>query len=207
MKPLMRGQIHRIAFVFACAACALLVSQSHGSRELISNIIYSLSLIGLYGVSALYHTPLWGHRAYRLIRRIDYAAIFILIAGSATPICLFGIKGKLGIELVSLIWFVAIIGMLVAVFWSHAPKWVRAILYITAGWFIIPFFPEIKASLRTVDLWLLVMGGITYTVGALIYACKRPNPYPHIFGYHEIFHLLVVIASAMHFSIIYSLTT
>jgi hemolysin III len=207
MKPLLRGHIHQAAFVIACGACALLISQSHGSRELTANIIYSLSLIGLYGVSALYHTPLWGHRAYRLMRRIDYAAIFILIAGSATPICLFGVRGKLGIELTSLIWMVAMAGMLIAVFWLHAPKWVRAVLYITAGWFVIPYFPQIKSSLGETDLWLLVMGGIIYTVGALIYACKRPDPIPHIFGYHEIFHVLVVIASAMHFSVIYSLTT
>lgn len=203
----MRGYIHQAAFVIACGACGLLIAQSHGSRELISNLIYSLSLMGLYGVSALYHTPVWSHRAYRLMRRIDHAAIFILIAGSATPICLFGIKGQLGIELITLIWFVAIVGLLIAVFWSHAPKWVRAVLYITAGWFVIPYFPEIKASLGITDLWLLVIGGVTYTVGALVYACKRPDPIPHIFGYHEIFHILVVIASALHFTIIYNLTT
>lgn len=207
MKPLMRGYIHQAAFVVAVGACALLITQSHGYAEFISNLIYSLSLIGLYGVSALYHVPMWGHRAYKVIRRIDHAAIFILIAGSATPICLFGIKGKLGIELITIIWTTVIVGMLITVLWSHAPKGVRSIIYITVGWFIVPYFSEIKSSLGAMNISLLVAGGVTYTIGALVYAWKRPDPIPHIFGYHEIFHILVVIASALHFSVIYHLTT
>lgn len=202
----MRGYIHQAAFIIALGACSLLILHSHDSRELASNIIYSLSLVGLYGVSALYHIPLWNRRAYALMRRVDHAAIFALIAGSATPICLLGIKGQLGEELMAIIWIIAGIGMLIAIFWSHAPKWVRAFLYVSAGWLAIPYLPEIESSLGTTNLWLLLAGGVTYTVGAIIYACKRPDPVPHIFGYHEIFHLLVVIASAFHFSIIYSLS-
>lgn len=206
MKPLLRGYIHQFGLIIALGACYLLLSRSHGSREWVPNIIYSISLIGLYGISALYHTPLWGHRAYALMRCIDHAAIFGLIAGSATPLCLLGIQGQLGVELAILIWAVAIVGMLIAVYWSQGPKWVRAILYISAGWLAILYLPELQASLGMTNFVLLLAGGVTYTVGAIVYALKRPDPIPHIFGYHEIFHLLVVIASALHFSIIYSLT-
>lgn len=207
MKPLLRGYIHQAGFVIALGACGLLITQSHGARALAANMVYSFSLMGLYGVSALYHTPLWGHRAYALMRCIDHAAIFCLIAGSATPICLLGIKGELGFELISLIWGVAILGMLITVFWSRGPKWVRALLYVSAGWLAFPYLPQIESSLGATNLWLLLAGGITYTLGAIVYACKRPDPIPHIFGYHEVFHLMVIIASGFHFVIIYNLTT
>lgn len=206
MKPLLRGYIHQFGFIIALIACGFLLYQSHGPRVLASNIVYSVTLVGLFGISALYHTPLWGRRAYALMRSIDHAAIFALIAGSATPICLLGIKGQLGLKLVTLIWIVAIVGMLIAIVWSRGPKWTRAILYVSAGWLAVPYLPDIKANLGIFNLWLLLAGGITYTLGALVYACKRPDPIPHIFGYHELFHLLVVIASAFHFIIIYNLT-
>ncbi|HSW93215.1 MAG TPA: hemolysin III family protein [Gammaproteobacteria bacterium] len=202
----MRGYIHQAAFVVALGACSLLVSQSHDTRELVSNVVYSLSLVGLYGVSALYHTPMWSRQTYVMIRRIDHAAIFALMAGSATPICLLGIKGEAGQELIIIIWIIAFLGMMTSVFWSHSPKWVRAVLYITAGWLAVPYLPEIKSSLGMTNLELLLAGGLTYTVGAIIYACKRPDPIPHIFGYHEIFHVLVVVASAFHFGMIYNLS-
>ncbi len=206
MKPLLRGHIHQAALIIALGACGLLIARSEDSLQLVSNLIYSLSLVGLYGVSTLYHTPMWGRRTYALIRCIDHSAIFTLIAGSATPICLIGIQGQLGVDLLILIWAVAIFGILIAIFWSRSPKWVRAVLYITAGWLAVPYLPEIKSALGMTNVWLLLAGGITYTIGAIVYACKRPDPIPHIFGYHEIFHLLVVIASAFHFSIIYGLT-
>lgn len=206
MKPLLRGYVHQFAFILAFAACSLLISDSHGIRALSANIVYSITLVGLFGVSALYHTPLWGHRAYALMRCIDHAAIFGLIAGSATPICLLGIKGQLGLELITLIWIVAIIGMLIALVWGKGPKWVRAALYVSAGWLAVPYLLEMKATLGIINFWLLLAGGVTYTLGALVYACKRPDPIPHIFGYHELFHVLVVIASAFHFIIIYRLT-
>lgn len=207
MKPLLRGYIHQIAFFIALVACAVLIYHSHGTRAVTANIIYSLSLSGLYCVSALYHCPMWSRRTYLLMRRLDHAAIFVLIAGSATPICMLGLKDKLGNQLLYTIWVIAIIGMIITIFWSHGPKWIRALLYVSAGWFAFPYLPQIKASLGTTDMWLLVGGGIVYTLGAMVYGLKRPNPFPRVFGYHEIFHIFVVIASAFHFSVIYRLTT
>jgi hemolysin III len=207
MRPLIRGHIHLAAFFVAIGAVILLITKSHGTRALTATIIYSLSLILLYGVSALYHCHLWSRPKYLLIRRIDHAAIFALIAGSATPICLLGLKNGSGLKLFSILWVLAIIGMLIAIFWTHAPKWVRAILYVTIGWAALPYLAEIESAIGLKEMWLLMLGGIVYTIGAVIYACKRPDPFPSVFGYHELFHTMVVIASALQFSVIYSLAT
>jgi len=207
MKPLIRGYIHQVAFFIALGACVMLIAQSQGTRALISNIIYSLTLIGMFGVSALYHRPMWSRRNYLLMRSIDHASIYAYIAGSATPICLLGLNEVLGWRLLFIIWTIATIGMFFAIFWTQGPKWIRACLYIAVGWFAIPYLSEIRSSLGAADTDLLLIGGIIYTVGALVYAIKRPNPFPRVFGYHEIFHILVVIASVLYFKVIYFLTT
>jgi len=207
MKPLIRGYILQAAFFIALGACALLIVKSHGAHALTANIIYSLTLTGMYGVSALYHCPIWSRRNYLLMRSIDHAAIFALIAGTATPICLLGLNNEPGRRLLFLLWGVAAIGMLLAIFWTQGPKWVRAFLYVAIGWLAVPYLPEIQSSLGPANTHLLLVGGVIYTVGALIYAIKHPDPFPLVFGYHEIFHILVVIASAFYFRVIYGLTT
>jgi hemolysin III len=206
MKPLTRGYIHQAAFFIALGACSLLIAQSHGARALSSNIIYSLTLTGMFGVSALYHCPMWNRRNYLLMRSIDHAAIFAFVAGSATPICLLGLNNELGWRLLSILWIIAAIGMFSAIFWTQGPKWIRAFLYISIGWLAVPYLSEMRSSFGIANTQLLLIGGIIYTVGALVYAVKRPDPFPRIFGYHEIFHILVVIASAFYFRVIYSLT-
>lgn len=207
MKPLMRGYIHQVAFFIALLACARLISHSHSNLALVSNIIYSLSLTGLYGISALYHCPFWrNHHTYVLMGKIDHAAIFILIAGTGTPVCLLGLAGKSGWMLFGIIWCIALIGILMAFSGLHRLKFIRAILYVAAGWMVFPFIPEIKSSLGTMNLWYLISGGIIYTLGALVYALKKPDLFPRVFGYHEVFHVLVVIASILHFIVIYHLT-
>lgn len=180
---------------------------SNGSRALYASLIYSGSLIVQYGVSAFYHTRTWSREKYLILRRIDHAAIFILIAGSATPICLLKLKSTTGLQLLFIFWLVALIGMLITTKWTHAPKWTRALLYLFMGWIGVFYFPEIKASLNIIDIRLLILGGVTYTVGALIYAFKWPDPFPTIFGYHEIFHILVVFGSGFHFALNYNIAT
>lgn len=206
MKPLTRGYIHQGAFYIALVACALLIIKSQDQNALISNTIYSFTLVGMYGISSFYHCPMWNRRQYLLIRSIDHAAIFALIAGTATPICLLGLKNQAGLKLLFILWGFAAIGMVLAVFWSQGPKWVRSLLYVTMGWLCIPFFSDIKSAIGLADMQLLLIGGLIYTLGALVYAFKRPNPFPKYFGYHEIFHLLIVIASIFHFIVIYRLT-
>lgn len=203
----MRGYIHQVAFLVALGACALLISKSHNNRALFANVVYSFTLVGLFCTSALYHSPMWSHHAYAFMRRIDHAAIFALIAGTATPICLLALNHQYGGDLLFLIWAVAILGMLITIFWSHSSKWIRAILYLTTGWIAVPYFAEIKIALGAENMSLLLTGGIIYTVGALVYAFKRPNLFPRVFGYHEVFHTLVVIASGFHYFVIYRLVT
>ncbi|MCE0724333.1 MULTISPECIES: PAQR family membrane homeostasis protein TrhA [Legionella] len=207
MKPLARGYIHLAAFFIALCACTILVLYSKGDYAIVASIIYSVSLIGQYGVSALYHTRMWTRQKYLLLRRIDHAAIFILIAGSATPICLLKLKNASGLQLLSVFWLVALIGLLTTTIWTHVPKWVRALLYVTTGWIGILYFPEIKSSLDTTNIQFLVIGGVTYTLGALIYAFKWPDPFPKVFGYHEVFHVLVVLGSGFHFCLNYNIAT
>jgi hemolysin III len=207
MKPLARGYIHLAAFFITICACTILVLYSNGACAIFASIIYSVSLIGQYGVSALYHTRMWSRQKYLLLRRIDHAAIFILIAGTATPICLLKLKNTSGLQLLSIFWLVAIIGMLMTTTWTHVPKWARSLLYLTRGWIGILYFPEIKSSLDTTNIQLLVIGGVTYTLGALIYAFKWPDPFPRVFGYHEVFHVLVVLGSGFHFYLNYNIAT
>lgn len=206
MKPLIRGYIHQIAFFIALGACALLLAKSNHADAFIANIIYSITLCGMYGISALYHRPIWSRGHYLLIRSFDHGAIFTLIAGTATPICFLGLKSQSGLHFLIFLWGIAIIGVTSAIFWTRGPKWSRACLYLLMGWLAIVYFSEIKAAIGTANMQLLLLGGILYTLGALIYAFKWPNPFPKIFGYHEIFHLLVVIASTFHFIVIYRLT-
>jgi len=202
----MRGYIHLITFFFALGACFTLITENHQTRIFSSIIIYSLCLTGLYGVSSIYHCIHWSRPNYLLMKRIDHAFIFALIAGTATPICLLGLKETLGRPLLLVIWLFATLGMLVTVFWPHSPKWFRACIYLALGWLAVPFLTDIEASLGTINLRLLLGGGIVYTLGAMVYAFKKPDPFPRYFGYHEIFHLFVVIASGLHFAVIYRLS-
>lgn len=206
MKPIIRGYIPLTALFIAFGASIILISQSN-KDSLLCSVIYSLTLTGLFAVSALYHCPLWNTKTYVLMRNIDHAAIFALIAGTATPITLLGIKGQAGLQLFIILWVIAAVGMVTAIFWTHSPKWARALLYLATGWLAMAYFPDLKTSLGIMNLQLLLIGGILYTVGALIYAFKWPNPFPQVFGYHEIFHTCVVIASGFHYKVIYSLVT
>ncbi len=205
IKPLIRGHVHQAAFFFALIGSGLLIYKSHESTALFANIVYSISLCGMYGISALYHCPLWSRKSYLFMRRIDYAAIFALIAGTATPICLVGIKGELGLQLITVLWVIAMVGMVITVFWAHGSKWMRSLLYIAMGWLAIPYISDIQAALGMKNVELLIAGGVIYTLGAMIYSFKYPNPYPRVFGYHEIFHVMIVVASIFHFRVIYGL--
>ncbi|MGZ3789819.1 MAG: PAQR family membrane homeostasis protein TrhA [Bacteriovorax sp.] len=201
-KPLLRGHSHQAAFFFALGACYMLLLNAHGTREVVAAIIYSLSLVGLFGVSALYHRPNWNPSQRMWMRRMDHSAIYVLIAGTSTPICLLALSPVAGIKLLQLVWCAALFGIVQSLFWVKAPKWISSILYVTVGLLIVPYLPEIKAALAMDDVLLILAGGIVYIVGAIIYALKRPDPNPKIFGYHEIFHLLVIAGASFHFWVI-----
>jgi hemolysin III len=203
-KPLWRGQFHQAAFFFSLGACALLILRSQNIISFIATLVYSLSLCGLFGISALYHRVQWSAKNRVWLRRLDHAAIFILIAGTATPICLLALPIE-GAKVLTMIWLAAGLGVLQSLFWVTAPKWLAAILYVVVGWLAVPYLPEFHTALGSAKVFMLLLGGVLYTLGALVYAFKYPNPWPKYFGYHEIFHLLVIGAAFFHFVVVYQL--
>ena len=205
IKPLLRGHSHQAAFFTAIGACSVLFLNAQGDKTILATLIYSFGLIALFGVSALYHRPTWQPDQRMWMRRLDHATIYIMIAGSSTPICLLALSPIVGTKLLQLVWFAAFFGIIQSLFWVNAPKWLSAVMYVTVGCLVIPYLPELRAALSLQDIWLLLSGGVVYTIGAIIYALRKPDPFPEIFGYHEIFHLLVIAGAAMHFLVIQKL--
>lgn len=198
-KPRLRGVSHHAAFFASLGAGPMLVAAAANLQAAIAAFVYALTLAAMFGVSALYHRPTWSDRARQFMRRLDHSAIFLVIAGSYTPICLVALKDGVGPLLLGFIWLGAVLGVARAVFWSHAPKALAALFYVLLGCVVLPFLPQTAVALSPLSNGLLVAGGLLYIVGAVIYATRRPDPVPSIFGYHEVFHALVVLASICHF--------
>lgn len=201
-KPFLRGRFHEAAAFLSLGACLMLLDLCDTSSQFLATTVYSLSLVGLFSCSAIYHRIQWQEKARAIMRRLDHAAIFMLIAGTMTPLFLMTLPSDSGPKAIALIWIVAIVGIGQAVFWIAAPKWLAAVLYVGAGWLGFPYLSQMSAVIGTRGVVLVLTGGILYTIGALIYALKRPNPWPKVFGYHEIFHVLVAIAALCHFILI-----
>ena len=197
-KPLLRGVSHEIAAGLALAAWVGLAFLASPGTARIAAHVYGASLFGLFLVSALYHRPTWPPRARLVMRRLDHSAIFFLIAGTYTPFCLL-LPAPAGERLLVIVWSGAAIGVLRSVLWVHAPKPLAAAVYVLLGWVVVPVLPSLYAALGAGALALLVAGGAAYTLGAVVYATRRPDPFPRVFGYHEVFHALVVAAAACHF--------
>lgn len=198
-KPVLRGVSHQVAFVMALGAGAFLVTHAASLPAQGAAGVYALCMAAMFGISALYHRRTWGETGRRRMRRLDHAAIFLMIAGSYTPIAALALPPSSGSPLLGVMWALTVAAVLQKLFWAHAPKPVSVALYLLLGWVGLPFLPQIAAVMGPVALGLIVAGGVCYSVGALIYALRRPDPFPRIFGYHEVFHALVIVASALHF--------
>jgi hemolysin III len=198
-KPRLRGWSHLVAFVVALVAGSVLVAGAPSLRNSLIALVYVLSLATLYGVSALYHVPTWQPRARALLKRVDHSAIFLLIAGTYTPFCLLGLDEEQGVLLLTIVWGGALAGIGQKVLWPRTPRWVSALPYVVLGWVGFASLPYAQPHMADAGVVLLVAGGVAYTVGAIAYAMKRPNPVPGVFGYHEVFHAFVIVASALHF--------
>lgn len=208
VKPLLRGYLHQEAFFIALGACALLLVKvliTGNSREILATSIYSTGLLLLFGTSAIYHRPYWTPNSRAILKRLDHAAIFILIASTFTPICLLALVEGAGARLLTIIWIAAALGILQAFFWVSAPKFVKAIFYIFMGWLALPYLEDLRLVLGPVSVGLIVAGGVVYSVGAVFYVLKRPNLFPGVFGYHELFHFMTIIGAGLHFAVIYKL--
>ena len=205
VRPFLRGRFHEAAFFYSLGASTLLVANAQGFKASMAALIYAICLAGLFGISSLYHRITWKEKSYALLRRLDHAMIFIFIAGTVTPICLLGLPEATSKMLLMLFWGAATLGVLKELFWLKGPKWVSTFLYVGMGWLAGPYVNEFIAALGLGSTILIIAGGVIYTAGAIIYAVKWPDPYPRVFGYHEIFHLLVMVASVFHFMVIYRL--
>lgn len=180
----------------------MLLNSAHGIKTILAALVYSISLVALFGISALYHRPNWKPNQRMWMKRIDHAAIYLLIAGTSTPVFLLTLLPDTAIRLLYFVWGAAIFGLFQSLFWVTAPKWISSIIYVVVGCFAVPYIPELNRGMPLLDLVLIITGGAVYIFGALIYALKRPNPSPQYFGYHEIFHVLVIIGAALHFLVI-----
>ncbi len=198
-KPLLRGVSHQIAFFVAVVASALLVRSAHTHRGAIASGIFGASLAVLLGTSALYHRIDWQPAARARMRRLDHAAIFLLIAGGYTPLLwLVPVAGG-GHGALLAVWLGALVGIAKSVFWIGSPKWVTPVISLAVGWMLLGPVLARTPSLSALSVACIVMSGALYSAGAIVYALKRPDPFPRVFGYHEVFHALVILASVALF--------
>jgi hemolysin III len=203
IKPRLRGVIHEYAFFVALVAGAALLVSAPSGKARVAAAIYVLGLAGLLGTSALYHRVTWQRpNVRRWLRRLDHSMIFLLIAGTYTPFALIVLSQPLGAVVLVVIWAGAAGGIVLSLLWPDAPRPVSAAIYISLGWVAIIAMPQMLEKLGVLGVALIVAGGLLYSAGAVIYARKRPDPAPTVFGYHEIFHVLVVAAAALHFAVI-----
>jgi hemolysin III len=199
-KPSLRGVLHQWAAVYAFGAGASLVAIAPTAQARLAAAIYAASLILLLTISAVYHRFQWTLRVRTWLRRADHASIFLLIGGSYTPIAMVALGGDTGRHLLVAIWCGVAIGVTGSMFWPGAPKWVTAGIAVAVGWTLVPYLGAVGQALSSAELWLIALGGVAYTIGALVYATKRPNPWPRSFGYHEIFHALTLVGAGLHFA-------
>ena len=201
-KPRLRGVSHEYAFFVSIATGVALIAAASDARARLAASIYAGAVTALLGTSALYHRVTWRPRARRWMRRLDHSMIFVLIAGTYTPVCLLALKGSLAHTILIVVWAGALGGAIFKLVWIDAPKWLFAAVYLALGWVSVAVFGELPAAVGWLGVAGLAGGGLLYTAGAVIYASERPNPWPRTFGYHEVFHAFVLAAAAMHYAVI-----
>ncbi|MFQ3340056.1 MAG: hemolysin III [Gammaproteobacteria bacterium] len=192
-------------FFISIGACIPLITKSTNPKELVATIIYSLGIFMMFGFSALYHRVNWRPRVLKVMRRLDHSSIFIMIAGSFTPICLLILPKNIGFQLLLIIWVIAGVGILQTILFTNTPRLIRAGIYLIAGYIAIPYLSVMSSVMGFTNFSLTVAGGTIYSVGAIGYGFKFPNFSPRYFGYHEFFHVLVCVAAILHFIVIYSI--
>jgi len=199
VKPRLRGVLHQYAFFISLASGILLILLATTPRASIAAAVYAASVSALFGVSALYHRITWTTPARRRMRRLDHAMIFLLIAGTYTPVGLLVLQGRLATVVLAVVWGGAAAGIALELAWTKAPRWLGGTVYLALGWVAVVAMPQLFARLGVAGGLLIVAGGLVYSAGAAVYALRRPDPAPAVFGYHEVFHLLVIAGVAAHF--------
>jgi hemolysin III len=199
-RPRLRGVFHEWAFFVSIPLGIVVGLVADTSRGRVAAGVFAASVVVMFGVSALYHRVDWAPRRRRLIRRVDHAAIYGLIAGSYTPFGLLVLTGVWRITVLAIVWSGALAAIVLRFAWASAPRWLAAVIGVALGWVAIVVFPQLLSRRGVLASLLVFAGGLCYTLGAVVYARRRPNPVPDVFGYHELFHLLVVAAVAFQYT-------
>jgi hemolysin III len=202
VKPRLRGVFHQWAFFLAIPLGIVLVLETETTRGRIAAAVFALSVVTMFGASALYHIPDWAPARRAWLRRLDHAGIYCLIAGTYTPVGLLVLHGSWQTVVLAIVWSGSALAIFIRLFWITAPKWVSAVVGISLGWVGVVALPKIVSGAGWTCMLLILAGGIAYSVGAVVYALRRPDPSPAVFGYHEVFHLLIVVAVALQYSAI-----
>jgi len=201
-KPLLRGVLHQGAFFVALVLAPLLVLAADGTRAKVASGVFAASVVACFGASALYHRVTWTPRVRLWMRRIDHAGVYLLIAGTYTPVSLLVLTGAWRPTILAIVWSGAGAAIVLKFVWVHAPKWLAAAIGIALGWVAVVALPQLVEHLRPSAVVLLIIGGLAYTAGAIVYARRRPDPVPAVFGYHELFHALTIVAVACQYTAI-----
>ena len=202
VKPRFRGVLHEIAFFVSLVAGPALVAAAPAGGPRLAVAVYALSMAALFGVSALLHRRTWTPKARRLMRRLDHSMIFFLIAGTYTATVGIVLGPTAATIVLSAVWIGGAVGVIIELFWLGAPKWAIALPYVVVGWVAVGALPQLARALGAAGFALLLGGGLAYTAGAAVYALHRPDPFPALFGYHEVFHGLTVVAAVAHYVLI-----
>jgi hemolysin III len=197
--PVLRGVSHAVSFWIALIAGAVLIALAPDAQARIAAVIYSIGLCALFGASGLYHRWRWNPSWRPLLRRIDHSTIFVFVAASYTPVALLVLEGDLRLVVLIAVWAGALGGVILSVAWITAPRVLVAACYLALGWVAVAVLPQLIERLDVAPVVLLASGGLLYTAGAIVYASRRPDPWPHVFGFHEVFHALVIAAALAHF--------
>jgi hemolysin III len=202
LPPRLRGRLHQLGFVLAVPAGALLVVMANGVTAHIAAALFVLSLLALFGASGTYHMHHWPPLIKARLQRLDHAMIFVLIAGSYTPVALLALEPAWGITFLVLAWGIAAGGAILAVWHISTIQRFSALLYIGFGWLLVLALPEVLRAMNATELVLLAAGGVLYTLGAIGLWLKRPNPSPTVFGYHEVWHAMTLLAAGCHYTLV-----
>jgi hemolysin III len=198
-KPKWRGVLHQAAFVVAVGLAPLLIVTADGGRAQFAAAVFASSVVACFGASALYHRVTWKPRARLWMRRIDHAGVYLLIAGTYTPVSLLVLRGAWRPVVLTIIWAGAAAAIVLKFVWVGAPKWLAAAIGIALGWVAVIVLPQMIGRVDLAAVILLVAGGLAYTLGAVVYVRRRPDPAPAVFGYHELFHALTIVGVACQY--------
>jgi hemolysin III len=201
-RPLLRGVSHLLAAVAATMGAVVLLLVADSPRAYVGGAIFGASLILVYATSAAYHRITWTPLFRAIISRMDHSMVLVLIAGTYTPFCLVVLNSAWGITMLSVVWGVAGAGILINLAWPATPNWLRVTFYLTVGWLALVASAELAAWFTITPLMLLVVGGLLYTLGGVVYTIRKPDPWPRVFGYLEVFHLLIIAGSTLHYSLV-----